>query len=183
MSEPFFPKTCPWKVALVCSVLILLVLLGGISLGIWKEHQVKRREIKKWSKEHEEMLLLKKGTKSVLKIRGICGNSSISQGSVERLGIGGAREARDAGVPQRTSFAGDQRTKERNIRSLKCGLKPQPVPSHLDHHSPMLCPRPLSTPPLCPHTPSFPAPTLLLQRVLPVLWHRVLLLRISQEQV
>nr|AAH52925.1 Butyrophilin-like 1 [Mus musculus] len=69
LPEPFFPKTCPWKVALVCSVLILLVLLGGISLGIWKEHQVKRREIKKWSKEHEEMLLLKKGTKSVLKIR------------------------------------------------------------------------------------------------------------------
>uniref|UniRef100_A0A8C6GUW3 Butyrophilin-like 1 n=1 Tax=Mus spicilegus TaxID=10103 RepID=A0A8C6GUW3_MUSSI len=69
LPEPFFPKTCPWKVALVCSVLILLVLLGGISLGIWKEHQVKRREIKKWSKEHDEMLLLKKGTKSVLRIR------------------------------------------------------------------------------------------------------------------
>ncbi|XP_021074226.1 butyrophilin-like protein 1 [Mus pahari] len=69
LPEPFFPKMCPWKVALVCSVPILLALLSGISLGVWKEHQVKRREIKKWSKEHNEMLLMKKGTKSVLKIR------------------------------------------------------------------------------------------------------------------
>lgn len=66
-----------------------MILLGGISLATWKEHQVKRREIKKWSKEHEEMLQMKEETKRVLKIRGINGDSRTSQGAVGRLGMEG----------------------------------------------------------------------------------------------
>lgn len=106
----------------------------------------------------------------------------MSQGFVKRLGIGGSRETQDAGVPRSTSLAENQRTKGRNTRPLKRGLKLQPVPSHPAHHSPMLCPCPHSTPPLCPHTPSFPALTFL-QRVLPALQHRVLFLRTNQERV
>ncbi|XP_031204088.1 butyrophilin-like protein 1 [Mastomys coucha] len=69
LPEPFFPTTSPWSVALVCSILILSVVIGGISLATWKEHQVKRREMKKWSKEHDEMVQMKKETNIVLKIR------------------------------------------------------------------------------------------------------------------
>nr|XP_034380134.1 butyrophilin-like protein 1 [Arvicanthis niloticus] len=69
LPEPFFPTTCPWSLALACFLPILLLLLGGISLAAWKEHRVKRREMKKCSKEHDEILQMKKETKTALKVR------------------------------------------------------------------------------------------------------------------
>lgn len=69
LPEPFFPTTSPWKVALACSLPILLVILAWTSLATWKEHQVKRREEKQLSKEQWEMRQMKEETKSAVKDR------------------------------------------------------------------------------------------------------------------
>lgn len=69
LPEPFFPTTSPWKVAVACSLPILLAILAGISFATWKEHQVKRRELKKWSKEHDETVQMKKESERAVKDR------------------------------------------------------------------------------------------------------------------
>ncbi|XP_051009529.1 butyrophilin-like protein 1 [Acomys russatus] len=69
LPEPFFPSTCPWKVALACSLPVLLLLLGGTSIATWKEHRMKRREMEKKSEESREILQIKEEMETALKRR------------------------------------------------------------------------------------------------------------------
>lgn len=143
-----------------------MVIFAGISLATWKEHQVKKREKKKLSKEQEEKTQMEKETKSAVKDRGINGDSRIralrkgwGSGKHRMQGFHGALVLqRTRGERHQTSEVWPQTTASVFIPAL---------------HSPTLCPRPHSTHPLDPYASSFPAPTLL-QKVLPVLWHWVL---------
>lgn len=47
VSEPFFPRTSPWKTALAGTLPVLLLLLIGISYTGWREHRAKTREAEK----------------------------------------------------------------------------------------------------------------------------------------
>lgn len=167
----------PWRVALTCSLPVLLVLLGGISLAAWKEHEVKRREMKKRSKEYDQMLLMVKGTKAALKVRGMNGNRRISHGLWKCWGLGelekhGMQGFHEAPVLQRTKAGGHQTSElwPQTTAFTPCSSQSHALPTPILHPSPR------------PPRPSFSAPTLL-QKVLPVLRHRVLFLRINQERV
>lgn len=43
MSEPFFPRTSPWKVAFAVTFLILGIFVGAVMFLAWKEQQEKKR--------------------------------------------------------------------------------------------------------------------------------------------
>lgn len=76
VSEPFFPRTSPWKTALAGTLPVLVLLLIGISYTGWTQHKAKNREVKerkeasherdKMAKEKEEAYLAKSksGSKS-----------------------------------------------------------------------------------------------------------------------
>lgn len=64
VSEPFFPRTSPWKRALAGTLPVLVLLLIGMSYFGWREHKAKEREVmerKKESQEKEEMSSNKEG--------------------------------------------------------------------------------------------------------------------------
>lgn len=53
MSEPFFPRTSPWKVAFLVTFLILGIFVGAVVYLAWKEQQ-ERKKLSKAQKEKEE---------------------------------------------------------------------------------------------------------------------------------
>ncbi|KAF5915596.1 hypothetical protein HPG69_012761 [Diceros bicornis minor] len=66
VSEPFFPRTCPWKAALAGTLPVLGLLLIGISYTGWREHQAKEREEKKRKKESHEREQMRKEKETAL---------------------------------------------------------------------------------------------------------------------
>ena len=54
VSEPFFPRTSPWKTALAGTLPVLVLLLIGISYIGWKEHKAKNGEVEKRKKASDE---------------------------------------------------------------------------------------------------------------------------------
>ncbi|XP_016077386.1 PREDICTED: butyrophilin-like protein 1 [Miniopterus natalensis] len=69
LSEPFFPRTCPWKVALAVVLPALALLLLGVSYAGWRVHQAKEREAKKTEKESGERNQMKKDKEMALKAK------------------------------------------------------------------------------------------------------------------
>lgn len=116
LSEPFFPRTSPWRSALAACLPVLLILFSAISLATWKVHQHKVQVIQKKSEEFQETQQMRKEMKIAVKIRGINGDNRISQGFIERLGgmgCGGRTEwigqrewtSGSEGQPQTTAHA------------------------------------------------------------------------------
>lgn len=54
VSEPFFPRTSPWKTALAGTLPVLVLLLIGISYTGWRQHKAKNREVKEKEKASQE---------------------------------------------------------------------------------------------------------------------------------
>ncbi|KAG8505789.1 Butyrophilin-like protein 1 [Galemys pyrenaicus] len=70
MSEPFFPRMCPWKAATLGTVPVLLLLLTGISYAGWKQHHAKESAIVKKKKELEEREQARSEKEAALQKRG-----------------------------------------------------------------------------------------------------------------
>ncbi|XP_034886354.1 butyrophilin-like protein 1 isoform X1 [Mirounga leonina] len=49
-TEPFFPRSSPWKLAFMVILTVLMFLLLGAAFYIMREHTAKHREIQEWEK-------------------------------------------------------------------------------------------------------------------------------------
>lgn len=69
VSEPFFPRTSPWKTALAGTLPLLVLLLIGISYTGWREHKAKKREVKKRQEESHDTEEMKGGKEVALRVK------------------------------------------------------------------------------------------------------------------
>lgn len=146
VSEPFFPRTSPWKTALAGTLPVLVLLLIGISYTGWREHRAKTREVEKRKeashqrdkvakeKEDAHSIKSKSGSKSnqrfleklqMLCVQGRWGKKKLLKNPEENTGC---QEFHGPGSPMQRrkpcGKLGDLWAVVINLQSIPCPFKP-----------------------------------------------------------